>query len=144
MKSEKINPAEGVYFWDDADAFVEYGLRNNQTIIGHALVWHSQLAPWFPVDSTGAYVTPEVLKERMKNHIATTVGRYKGKIHGWDVVNEAILDDGSYRSTPFYDILGEEYIPLPSAMRTRPTPTQSSTSTTSRWPARPSANDTSR
>lgn len=112
MKSEKINPAEGVYFWDDADAFVELGLRNNQTIIGHALVWHSQLAPWFPVDSTGAYVKPEVLKERMKTHIATTVGRYKGKIHGWDVVNEAILDDGSYRSTPFYDILGEEYIPL--------------------------------
>ncbi|MDE5726911.1 MAG: endo-1,4-beta-xylanase [Duncaniella sp.] len=112
MKSEKINPAEGVYFWDDADAFVEYGIRNKQTIIGHALVWHSQLAPWFPVDSAGAYVKPEVLKERMKAHISATVGRYKGKIHGWDVVNEAILDDGSYRSTPFYDILGEEYIAL--------------------------------
>ena len=91
MKSEKINPEEGVYFWDDADAFVDYGQRNGMAIIGHTLVWHSQLAPWFPLDSAGNYVTPEILKERMRTHIATIVGRYKGKIRGWDVVNEAIL-----------------------------------------------------
>ncbi len=112
MKSEKINPEEGVYFWDDADAFVDYGQRNGMAIIGHTLVWHSQLAPWFPLDSAGNYVTPEILKERMRTHIATVVGRYKGKIKGWDVVNEAILEDGSYRPSPFYDILGEEFIPL--------------------------------
>lgn len=112
MKSEKVNPAEGVYFWDDADAFVDYGERNNMAIIGHALIWHSQLAPWFPLDSAGNYVTAEVLKERMRNHITTMVSRYKGRIKGWDVVNEAILDDGSYRPSPFYDILGEEFIPL--------------------------------
>ena len=112
MKSEKINPAEGVYFWDDADAFVDYGERNGMAIIGHALIWHSQLAPWFPLDSTGNYVSAEVLKERMRKHITTLVSRYKGRIKGWDVVNEAILDDGSYRPSPFYDILGEEFIPL--------------------------------
>ena len=112
MKSEKVNPAEGVYFWDDADAFVDYGQRNGMAVIGHTLVWHSQLAPWFPLDSAGNYVSAEVLKERMRNHITTMVSRYKGRIKGWDVVNEAILDDGSYRHSPFYDILGEEFIPL--------------------------------
>lgn len=112
MKSEKINPAEGVYNWTDADAFVDYGNRNNLAVIGHVLVWHSQLAPWFAVDKDGNPVSAEVLKERMRNHIHTVVGRYKGRIKGWDVVNEAILDDGSYRHSPFYDILGEEFIPL--------------------------------
>ncbi len=112
MKSEKIGPEEGVFFWDDADKFVKYGEDRDMAIIGHALVWHSQLAPWFPVDKEGNPVSAEVLKERMKNHISTVVGRYKGKIKGWDVVNEAIEDDGSYRHSPFYNILGEEYIPL--------------------------------
>lgn len=112
MKSEKVNPAEGVYFWDDADAFVDYGERNHMAVIGHALIWHSQLAPWFPLDSAGNYVSADVLKERMRRHITTMVSRYKGRIKGWDVVNEAILDDGSYRPSPFYDILGEEFIPL--------------------------------
>ncbi|MDE6205554.1 MAG: endo-1,4-beta-xylanase, partial [Duncaniella sp.] len=112
MKSEKINPAEGVYYWDDADAFVKYGRDRGMFIVGHTLIWHSQLAPWFAVDSLGAPVTPEVLKERMRTHISTVMNRYKGCIQGWDVVNEAILDDGSYRPSPFYDILGEEFIPL--------------------------------
>lgn len=112
MKHEKIQPREGVFCWRDADAFVKYGLDRGMAIIGHALVWHSQLAPWFVYDDKGEYVTPEVLKQRMKTHISTVVGRYKGKIKGWDVVNEAIEDDGSYRVTPFYEILGEEFIPL--------------------------------
>lgn len=112
MKCEKIHPEEGVYFWDDADAFVDYGTKNDMAIIGHTLIWHSQLAPWFPVDSTGAYVSADVLKERMRDHITTVMTRYKGKIKGWDVVNEAIEGDGSYRKSPFYEILGEEFIPL--------------------------------
>lgn len=112
MKNEVIHPQEGVYFWDDADKFIKYGEDRDMTIIGHCLIWHSQLAPWFPLDSAGNYVSPEVLKERMKDHISTVVGRYKGKVHGWDVVNEAILDNGEYRKSPFYEILGEEFIPL--------------------------------
>lgn len=112
MKCEKIHPEENRYDWTDPDLFVKYGEDRNMAIIGHTLVWHSQLAPWFPVDSAGNKVTPEVLKQRMKDHIYTVVGRYKGRIHGWDVVNEAIEDDGSYRKSPFYEILGEEYIPL--------------------------------
>lgn len=112
MKHEKIQPREGVFFWDDADKFVKYGEDRGMAIIGHALVWHSQLAPWFVYDNDGNYVSADVLKERMKTHITTVMQRYKGKIKGWDVVNEAIEDNGSYRKSPFYEILGEEFIPL--------------------------------
>lgn len=112
MKSEEINPEEGVYMWDDADKFVKYGEERGMFIVGHTLIWHSQLAPWFPLDSAGNYVAPEVLKERMRKHITTMMTRYKGRVNGWDVVNEAILDDGSYRKSPFYEILGEEFIPI--------------------------------
>lgn len=112
MKSEVVNPAEGVYDFELADKFVEFGEANDMAIIGHCLIWHSQLAKWFPFDDKGNFVTPEVLKARMKEYITTVMTRYKGRIHGWDVVNEAIMEDGSYRKSPFYLILGEEYIPL--------------------------------
>lgn len=112
MKNEKLQPREGVFVWDDADKFVKYGEDRGMTIVGHTLIWHSQLAPWFAYDSEGKYVSPDVLKERMRTYIHTVVGRYKGRVKCWEVVNEAIEDNGSYRKTPFYEILGEEYIPL--------------------------------
>lgn len=111
MKSMEIHPEEDVWNFELADKFVEFGEANDMFIIGHCLVWHSQLSRWFPYNENGEYVTPEVLKQRMKDHITTIMTRYKGRIHGYDVVNEAILEDGSYRKSPFYDILGEEFIP---------------------------------
>lgn len=112
MKCEVIHPQENRYDFTLADQFVDFGVKNNLAITGHTLLWHSQLAPWFCVDERGRNVSPDVLKERMKEHITTIVSRYKGRIRGWDVVNEAIEDDGSYRQSKFYEILGEEYIPL--------------------------------
>lgn len=112
MKSEEIHPEEGRYDFRLSDEFVRFGEENDMFIIGHTLVWHSQLAKWFCIDGKGEKVTPEVLKERMKEHIHTVVGRYKGRVKGWDVVNEAILEDGSYRKSPLYEILGDELIPL--------------------------------
>lgn len=112
MKSEEIHPEKGVYNWELADKYVDYGTSQGLAVYGHCLIWHSQLAPWFCVDENGNDVSPEELKARMKDHIQTIVGRYKGRIKGWDVVNEAILDDGSWRESPFYRILGEDYIPL--------------------------------
>lgn len=112
MKSEEIHPEEGRYDFTLPDQFVDFGVKNNITVTGHTLIWHSQLPAWFTVDENGNDVTPEVLKQRMKDHITTVVTRYKGRIKGWDVVNEAILDDGSYRNSKFYRILGEEFIPL--------------------------------
>jgi endo-1,4-beta-xylanase len=81
-------------------------------ITGHCLIWHSQLPHWFCTDEQGHNVSPDVLRQRMKAHISTVVGRYKGRVKGWDVVNEAIMEDGSYRKSKFYEILGEEFIPL--------------------------------
>jgi endo-1,4-beta-xylanase len=112
MKSMFLQPQEGKFFFDDADKFVDFGMKNNMFIIGHTLIWHSQLPKWFFTDSNGKDVSPEVLKQRMKSHITTVVSRYKGKVKGWDVVNEAILEDGTYRKSKFYEILGEDFIPL--------------------------------
>lgn len=112
MKCEKIHPHQHVYNWVPADSFVDFGCAHDMFVVGHCLVWHSQLAPWFPVDDSGELVCADTLRARMHDHIHAVVGRYKGKVKGWDVVNEAILEDGSFRHTPFYDILGEEFIPL--------------------------------
>lgn len=112
MKSQVIHPLENQYNFTRSDQFVEFGEKHNMFIVGHCLIWHSQLSSWFCVDKNGKNVSPEDLKKRMKEHISTIVGRYRGRIQGWDVVNEAILEDGSFRKTKFYEILGEEYIPL--------------------------------
>ncbi len=111
MKCGIIHPEENRYDFTAADMLVNFGEENNMAVIGHCLIWHSQLAGWFCLDSLGQKVSPEVLKKHIKEHISTIVGRYKGRVHGWDVVNEAIIEDGSYRKTLFYDILGEEFIP---------------------------------
>lgn len=110
MKSGPIQPKEGEFDFSLADQFVEFGIQNNKFITGHCLVWHSQAPRWFFTDGEGKDVSREVLLERMKKHIYTVVGRYKGKIKGWDVVNEAIEDDGSYRKSKFYQIIGEDFI----------------------------------
>ena len=112
MKSGELLNEERDYDFTQADELVQFGVDNDMSIVGHCLIWHSQLPRWFCVDENGENVSPEVLKERMRDHIYTVVGRYKGVIKGWDVVNEAILEDGSYRNSQFYQILGEEFIPL--------------------------------
>ncbi|MBW6533857.1 MAG: endo-1,4-beta-xylanase [Mariniphaga sp.] len=112
MKSERIQPEEGKFSFDLPDRFVEFGEKNNMHIVGHTLIWHSQAPRWFFVDEAGNDVSREVLIERMRNHISTVAGRYKGRVRGWDVLNEAIVEDGSNRKSKFYEIIGEEYIEL--------------------------------
>ncbi|MFZ6038501.1 MAG: endo-1,4-beta-xylanase [Bacteroidota bacterium] len=112
MKSEVLQPEEGKFDFALADQYVDFGKKNNMFIVGHTLIWHSQAPKWFFVDKDGKDVSREVLIERMKNHITTVVGRYKGRVHGWDVVNEAIEDDGSFRKSKFYQIIGEDFIRL--------------------------------
>jgi endo-1,4-beta-xylanase len=110
MKSGPIQPEEGKFNFELADKFVEFGVENDMHIVGHTLIWHSQAPRWFFRGEDGNEVSPEVLIQRMKDHIYTVVGRYKGKVHGWDVVNEAIEDDGSFRNSRFFQILGEDFI----------------------------------
>lgn len=110
MKPQFIHPQENKYQWTDADKFVAFGEKNKQVVTGHCLIWHSQIGQWFFVDDSGKDVTPEVLKERIRQHIITIVGRYKGRVKGWDVVNEAFEDNGTYRNSKFYQILGKDFI----------------------------------
>jgi len=112
MKSEVIQPVEGEFDFSLSDQFVNFGTKNKMFIVGHTLIWHSQAPKWFFVDESGKTVSREVLIERMRKHITTIIKRYKGRVKGWDVVNEAIEDNGSWRKTPFFNIIGEDYIEL--------------------------------
>ncbi|WP_454880445.1 endo-1,4-beta-xylanase [Sphingobacterium detergens] len=112
MKSMFLQPQEGQFYFNDADRFVAFGEQNKMQIIGHTLIWHSQTPAWFFVDKNGKDVSRAVLIERMRKHIQTVVSRYKGRVFGWDVVNEAILDNGEWRESKFYKIIGPEFIQL--------------------------------
>ena len=97
MKAEVVNPEPGVYNFEGADRYVEFGQENNLFILGHTLVWHNQTPDWFFQDEEGNPNTPEAQIEQMRKHIETVAGRYAGKVDAWDVVNEVIDNDGSYR-----------------------------------------------
>lgn len=112
MKPKSVQPEENKFNWKKADHFVQFGLEHGMTIIGHCLVWHQQTGNWMFTDAKGKPASKDLLKKRMRKHIMSVVSRYKGKIKGWDVVNEAINDDGTYRDSPWYRILGDEYIEL--------------------------------
>ena len=79
-------------------------------VVGHNLVWHSQTGAWVFQGADGKPADRDTLLARMHDHIRTVVGRYKGKIHGWDVVNEAIDEDGSMRKSPWQVGIGDDYI----------------------------------
>ncbi len=110
MKSMFLQPKKGKFFWDDADAFVAFGEMHNMHITGHTLAWHSQTPGWLFVDDQGVQVSREVLLNRMETHIKTVVTRYKGRVDSWDVVNEAVLDNGEMRDSPFYKIIGPDWV----------------------------------
>jgi len=112
MKSGLMQPREGEFFFDDADKLVAYGEKHKLFVVGHTLIWHSQAPKWFFTDENGQDVSREVLIDRMIKHISTVMGRYKGRVHGWDVVNEAFEDDGSWRNNKFYQIIGKEYVDI--------------------------------
>mgnify|MGYP001048057041 CR=1 FL=1 len=107
MKSMLIHPEKNTYNFDLSDQLVALAEKNNAHLQGHTLVWHSQLSPFFKeiTDST------EMVKV-LTDHIDTIVGRYKGKVEAWDVVNEALNDDGTLRETVFLKVLGEDYLSL--------------------------------
>lgn len=110
LKMGPIHPKPAVYNFEPADKYVDFGTSNNMFVVGHALVWHSQAPDWMFVDEAGAKVSKDTLLSRMKSHIETVAGRYRGKIDGWDVVNEALEDDGTLRKSEWLNIIGEEFI----------------------------------
>lgn len=101
-------PQQGVFNFTEGDYTANKAKENGLLLRCHALVWHSQLAPFVH----DVQWTPETLRAAMVKHITEVAGYYKGRCYAWDVVNEALEDDGSYRKSLFYNTLGEEYIKL--------------------------------
>ena len=100
-----IQPSPNNFNFTAADKYVDIGLKNNMHIVGHALIWHSQLADFMQNIESKAEMT-----KHFENHIYKLVSRYKGKINAWDVVNEAFNEDGSMRESVFYKLSGKNYI----------------------------------
>lgn len=109
MKWEEIHPQADTWDWQRADHFVDFGHRHQMYTIGHTLVWHSQMPEAVFVDGHGRLRPATDVTKTMEAHIATLAGRYRGKIQAWDVVNEAVTDDGEWRKSHWYNTLGEEY-----------------------------------
>lgn len=110
LKWQSIHPRPDGYNFDPADRYVAFGEKHEMFIIGHCLVWHSQTPPWVFQDAEGKPLTRDALLDRMHDHIRTVVGRYKGRIAGWDVVNEALNEDGTMRQSPWFKIIGDDYL----------------------------------
>lgn len=114
MKWESLHPNLGEYRFDRADRIARFSQAHGLKLIGHTLVWHSQLGRGVFTEEGSEdqnhLVDKETLLSRMKDHIFTVAGRYKGKVHGWDVVNEALNEDGTLRESNFFKIAGETFI----------------------------------
>lgn len=109
LKWGPVNPEENKWRFQVPDQFVDFGTKNNMYIQGHVLVWHSQVPRNLFVDDSGKQVNKTVLLKRMENHISTLVDRYKGRINGWDVVNESITPEG-FRKSKWFEIIGAEFM----------------------------------
>lgn len=110
LKWEAVHPELDRYDFDQADKYVEFGEQHGMFIVGHTLVWHNQTPDWVFQDEAGKPLDREALLKRMRDHIQTVVGRYKGRIGGWDVVNEAVNEDGTMRQTKWLEIIGPDYL----------------------------------
>lgn len=105
MKAEIIHPGWDKYNFDLADKLVAYGAKNNIKINAHTLIWHSQLPSFIR-----GIKSADSIKLYMQNHINTVAARYDGKVYSWDVVNEALNEDGTLRNSVFLQKLGPDYI----------------------------------
>ena len=112
LKWESVHARPGDYEFADADRYVAFGEQHHMFVVGHTLVWHNQTPRWVFQDTDGRPVSRDTLIARMRDHILTVVGRYRGRVNGWDVVNEALDDDGAMRRSPWDTIIGDDYVEM--------------------------------
>ena len=90
MKMESILRDDGGFDFTRADAIAAFARRENLRLFGHTLVWHAEApAALQRLDGDRAGFEAAV-----RNYIAAVAGRYRGQAVGWDVVNEAVAEDG--------------------------------------------------
>jgi endo-1,4-beta-xylanase len=113
MKTQSVQPEEGVFRFGTCDRFVAFAEEKDLEIVGHCLIWakDDRTASWW-MTYEGQPTTKEKLLQRMKTHIDTVVGRYADKVSAWDVVNEALSDSGDVylRDSIWSRTCGEEFI----------------------------------
>lgn len=124
MKPMYINPHPEQYYFDATDELIEFAEKNDHVVVGHVLVWHAMTAPSFFEDNKGNLLSREQMIPRMRDYIHTVVGRYKGQIEFWDVVNEAVdlrtvennkgekVQQAFLRDSKWTRIIGEDFIEL--------------------------------
>lgn len=114
MKMGLLRPNQTGFYWDNADYLVNYAESQNMTVHGHTLVWHSQVPGWLDEFSADPANDREAWRAMLKHHIQTVVGRYAGRVHAWDVVNEVVEmgfgGENGYRKTVWYEKIGVDYI----------------------------------
>lgn len=110
LKWVSVHPLPGKYDFTLADQYVSFGQKHHMFVVGHNLVWHNQVPAWVFRDDKGNLLSRDALLARLRDHIFTVVGRYKGKIQSWDVVNEALNEDGTLRQSLWEKIIGDDYI----------------------------------
>ncbi|KAM5360655.1 hypothetical protein ACJZ2D_013615 [Fusarium nematophilum] len=108
QKWDSTEPSRGSFSYEKADVVPDLAKKNGQVLRCHALTWHSQLPSWV----SGGSFSAEELQSIIEAHIANVVGHYKGDCYAWDVVNEAIGDDGNWRDSVFYQTLGTDYLAI--------------------------------
>ncbi|KAG9231944.1 glycoside hydrolase superfamily [Amylocarpus encephaloides] len=108
QKWDSIEPGPNTFSFAKGDEIAALGKQNSQLLRCHTLVWFQQLPTWV---QNGTW-TNETLIAAMENHITTTVTHYKGSCHSWDVVNEALEADGSFRKSIFFSTIGEAYLKI--------------------------------
>jgi endo-1,4-beta-xylanase len=110
LKWEAVHPEPDRYSFEPADRYVDLGRSHGMFVVGHVLLWHQQTPAWVFVGEGGKKLDRETALARLKSHIDAVAGRYRGRIGGWDVVNEALEEDGTLRKTPWLEAIGEDYV----------------------------------
>lgn len=110
LKWERVHPEPGRFEFGPADRLVALGERHGMFVVGHVLLWHQQTPAWVFAGEGQKALDRETALARLREHIRAVAGRYAGRIGGWDVVNEALEEDGTLRRTPWLEAIGEDYV----------------------------------
>jgi len=106
MKFEPLRPTRSRFAFADADKILDFAAAHGMKLRGHTLVWHDALPRWLVHGNFSSDEVSAILRE----HIETVIGHYRGRVYAWDVVNEAIDDQGGLRQTFWSNMLGSDYI----------------------------------